>query len=685
MANHSTAGVIRLCMTSVALTAARIAPLKRVLSLILPLLAAMATLWLPARAAAQPHVVNVTATPMRSVVAPGDQLAIAVIFEHQKGWHTNPNQPVVPKSWQGLFDPIPTEITLNAPAGVTVRGAQFPPTHTISVDLVGSGKPEPYAVYGDKAVAYVPIEVAKSAGGELVIPITVDYQACNDRVCMPPETVELTVKLKIDAAASRDVGDASLFAAFDAKVFQKPAEAPRSSSQRTPQNPSPGAGQSTGTAASPATDAVFDLFGLRFSSGNTLVVLLFSALGGFILNLMPCVLPLIPIKIFAIQQAAGEHAGRRVQLGIAMFLGVVSFWAALAILIVSLKFFSATNELFGNATFQLCVGLFIIAMAVGMLGIFTLNLPQGLYAIQPRHDTLHGSFLFGVMTALLGTPCFGPFAASGVSWATQQSSALAFSVFFAVGVGMALPYLVLTIWPKLISFIPRTGPASDLIKQVLSLIMAAFGVYFTGVAVKTFIAESPYLGKTIEWWFVFAIALGTALWLIFRAFKITKSAGARLAALLIALGLAGGSYWWADRLTSIARAQSEDGLWREYEPAAYQNALAEGKVVIADFTATWCLNCQTLKATVLGTQQVREAIKQPGVIAFEVDLSSKKAPGWALLKELNEPGIPLLAIRGPGYASPWKSNAYNPSQVVEAIAAARGQASQSASSAQPGR
>lgn len=640
----------------------------------LPLVAAMAALWLPARATAQPQVVAVSVTPMRSTVAPGDHLAVAVVLDHQKGWHTNPDTPAVPKSWQGLFDPIPTAITLKAPGGVSVRQTQYPPTHTIRVDLVGSGKPEPYAVFEGKAVAYVPIEIAKDAKGDLVIPITVDFQACDDKVCMPPETAELTVTLRVDPATGKDLGDASLFAGFDPKVFEKPAD------------PSPPAINPTTRAGdAPSTDAVFDLFGLRFSSGNTLVVLLFSALGGFILNLMPCVLPLIPIKIFAIQQAAGEHAGRRVRLGIAMFLGVVSFWAALAILIVSLKFFSATNELFGNAVFQLSVGLFIIAMAVGMLGVFTLNLPQGLYAIQPRHDTLHGSFLFGVMTALLGTPCFGPFAASGVSWATQQSSGLAFSVFFAVGVGMALPYLVLTIWPKLISFIPRTGPVSDLIKQVLSLIMAAFGVYFTGVAVKTFIAESPYLGKTIEWWFVFAIALGTALWLVFRAFKITKGTGARIAALLIAVGIAGSSYWWAARLTDIARAQTEDGLWREYEPVEYQKALAEGKVVIADFTATWCLNCQTLKATVLGTQQVRDAIKQPGVVAFEVDLSSKKAPGWALLKELNEPGIPLLAIRGPGYASPWKSNAYNPSQVVEAIAAARGQASQSASSAQPGR
>ncbi len=661
-------------MTTVALPTARNTPLTWMLSLMMPLMAVLAVVWIPTRAAAQPQVVDVSVTPMRSEVTPGDQLAIAVVLDHKNGWHTNPDKPVVPKSWQGLFDPIPTAITFKAPGGVTVRETQFPPTHTISVDLVGSGKPEPYAVFEGNAVVYVPIEIAKDASGELVIPITVDFQACDDKVCMPPETLQLSVTLRVDPAAGKDVADASLFAAFDAKVFEKPADPSPPATDPTPRS-----------GDSLSTDAVFDLFGLRFSSGNTLVVLLFSALGGFILNLMPCVLPLIPIKIFAIQQAAGEHAGRRVQLGLAMFLGVVSFWAALAVLIVSLKFFSATNELFGNATFQLCVGLFIIAMAVGMMGVFTLNLPQGLYAIQPRHDTLHGSFLFGVMTALLGTPCFGPFAASGVSWATQQSSVLAFSVFFAVGVGMALPYLVLTIWPKLISFIPRTGPASDLIKQVLSLIMAAFGVYFTGVAVKTFIAESPYLGKTIEWWFVFAIALGTALWLAFRAFKITKSTGARLAALFIAVGIAGSSFWWADRLTSIARAQSEDGLWRDYEPEAYQKALAEGKVVIADFTATWCLNCQTLKATVLGTQQVREAIKQPGVVAFEVDLSSKKAPGWALLKELNEPGIPLLAIRGPGYASPWKSNAYNPSQVVDAIAAARGQTSQSASSAQAGR
>lgn len=635
----------------------------------------------PQMALAQPQVVKVSAAAMRDVVAPGDHLAIAVILDHSEGWHTNPHVPVVPASWQGQFDPIPTEIAVNAPVGVVLRKIQYPPTHTLSIDLIASGKPEPYPVYGGKAVAYVPVEIASDAAGDLVIPISVDFQACNDKVCMPSDTVELSVTLKVDPAAKSAgaaADDPSLFAAFDSKAFEQPAP---------PGSTTPAANSSQ--AKPPTTDAVFDLFGLRFSSGNTIVVLLFSALGGFILNLMPCVLPLIPIKIFAIQQAAGEHAGRRIQLGAAMFLGVVAFWAALAVLIVSLKFFSATNELFGNAYFQLFVGLFILVMAVGMLGIFTINLPQGLYAVQPRHDTLHGSFLFGVMTALLGTPCFGPFAASGLSWATQQSSGLAFAVFFAVGVGMAIPYLVLTIWPKLISFIPRSGPASDLIKQVLSLVMGAFGVYFTSVAVKTFIADAPYLAKTIEWWFVFAIALATAAWLVVRTLKISKSTGVRLASLIIAVALAGGSFWWADRLTSIAKLDSGAGAtWREYNPAEYQKALAEGKVVVADFTATWCLNCQTLRATVLGTDQVRAALKSPGVAAFEVDLSSKKAPGWALLKELNEPGIPLLAIQGPGYASPWKSNAYNPAQVVAAIDAAHGapsQPPQATSSAQPPR
>lgn len=649
---------------------------------------ALVTTLTPAAHARQPEVfggeapipVTVSASPQRSAVRPGDQFAIAIVFDHADGWHIQTNDPKTPKEWAG-FSPWPTAITPPAhtskdAAGLTFGPPQWPKVYTVKVDLVGSGKPVPFDVFGGRAVAFIPVMVAADAAlGERTFEIQTSYQACNDTACLLPEDVPLKITITIANDAPTTSTSTESFANFDQSIFAEMAAG------KFAQPPAP-------AAPTQPKSVRFDLFGVGFSINagtmlGTLLIVLVAGLGGFILNLTPCVLPIIPLKIMSLQQSAADHGkgrGRTFSLGLAMFSGVVAFWLVIGVLIVGLKTVDAVNQLFGNPWFQLGVGTFITVMALGMIGAFTISLPQSVYAINPRHDTLHGSFLFGIITAILGTPCFGPFAGAAASWATQQPTIIGLAAFTSIGVGMALPYLVLAAKPEWVAFIPRTGPASELVKQVMGLLLLATAAFFFGVGILALVAEKPYIRDVLHWWIVAIFCTFAAVWLAYRTTKITKSAPKRAIFAFVALIIAGSSLAWANARHNDAQATytpesaaGTHGVWTDYTAAAESQALADGKVVVTDFTADWCINCKILDATVLNKPEVQAALKAADVLPLRADLTSRKAEGWAKLKTLREVSIPVVAFQGPNAKEPIKLYfGATTSDIVNAINQARG-------------
>jgi thiol:disulfide interchange protein DsbD len=174
----------------------------------------------------------------------------------------------------------------------------------------------------------------------------------------------------------------------------------------------------------------------------------------------------------------------------------------------------------------------------------------------------------------------------------------------------------------------------------------------------------PYLAGVLHWWIIALVVLGASAWLVARTFAITKSGTRRVVFTLLSLLMLGSSLLWAKAQTDSAfRSQ----IWKEYSPALLAEAKAQGKTILLDFTADWCLNCKTLKATVFSSDAMIEAITQPHVVPIEVDLTSTDAEGWALLRQYGQTGIPLLVIEKPGQREPWTSNGYTVANVLEAI------------------
>jgi len=598
-------------------------------------------------AVAQPEVVAISAVAAKTTVRPNDQLAIAVILDHEDGWHSHTNDPVIPATW-GDFTAIPTTVEIASSPAVSVGPIQWPKGHAIALDLAATGLPVPYEVFEGRAVIFVPVIVAPGAPiGEVTLTISVRFQACDETTCMLQRKVDVPVVLTVGDATGSAAADASLFTGFDQSVFARMLSGER------------------------VVESVkFNFFGRSFSIDphgvGILLLLLVAALGGALLNLTPCVLPVIPIKIMSLSAAAGNPK-RCLFLGFIMSLGVVAFWLAIGGAIAFISGFNAINQLFQIPWFSIGVGVFIAAMGIGMMGLFTINLPQFVYMLDPKRESATGSFIFGIMTAVLSTPCTAPFMGTAAAWAAKQPPLLTMATFATIGAGMAIPYLVLAANPKWVAKVPRTGPMSNLVKQIMGLLMLAVAVFFIGTGIDPLVRLPVDPAIRFYWWIVAAIVVAAAGWCIVRIFRLSLRTVVRGVVVGFALLAAAGSLAAAHRLTDHGPIN-----WVGYTPERFAQATGAGKVIVLDFTAEWCLNCKALENGVLHREAVYERLNADDVAAFRVDLTGDNPDGQAKLSELNWVGIPLLAIYGPVTPEPSKFDTYTPETVLGAIAAAKG-------------
>jgi thiol:disulfide interchange protein DsbD len=300
-----------------------------------------------------------------------------------------------------------------------------------------------------------------------------------------------------------------------------------------------------------------------------------------------------------------------------------------------------------------------------MCGLFNIQLPQFVYRINPRHDSVAGSFGFGVMTAVLSTPCTAPFMGSAAAWAAGQHPATTLTTFAAIGSGMALPYLLLSIWPALVDRMPRTGPANVLIKQVMGLLLLAAAAYFIGVGLSGWWVDPPAPPSVAYWWPVMGLIAAAGVWMGIATWRITSSAAKRGVFVTLGVVMLAASVYGAVRLTDPGPI-----AWAYYTAQRFDGALRDGNVVVMDFTAEWCLNCKWLERNVLDDPRVTGALRGENVVPMKVDLTGNNEEGNRKLKEVGRLTIPLLVIFAPDGREVFKSDFYTADQVVRAIDAA---------------
>ena len=605
-------------------------------------------------------IVSVQVIALATEVAPGSDFPVAIVLEIKPGWHIWTDDRPVPDGIAKFDGAVFTSIRLasdwsilraagradskwidEAPMGSSEEVlAQWPDYHEVRAD-VGDG-PQKYPVFEGMTSIFVPLSVASSASaGTLTVTFTIEFQACTATNCVAPVTVEIPLTLQVKAGATTGAAPPG-FAQFDSSIFSM-----------------------IHGGVAPTTLVQFDFFDLRFSidpnGGGFFLLLAIAGLGGLLLNLTPCVLPVIPLKIMGLSRSAGNR-GRCFALGCALSFGVIAFWVVLGLAVALVSGFTSSSQLFHYPIFTLTVGIIIAIMAVGMCGFFSIPLPQSIAGVEFRHGTIAGSIGFGVMTAVLSTPCTAPLMGAAAAWAATQTPWIVLVVFGVIGSGMALPYFILSAFPQLVSHVPKSGPASDLVKQTMGLLLLAAAAYFAGAGLAGFLAAPPIPPTNDYWWVVSAFGTSAGLWLIWRTLRLTRRF--KLRAVFCGLGAA-----IAIISAGIGIRLTDDGVidWVYYTPARLDEALKSGDAVLIDFTAEWCLNCKTLEKTVLESSGVTELLAAGAIKAVKVDLTGNNEHGRTLLKKFDRVTIPLLVILAPDGHEVFKSDAYTPSQVIHAI------------------
>jgi suppressor for copper-sensitivity B len=388
------------------------------------------------------------------------------------------------------------------------------------------------------------------------------------------------------------------------------------------------------------------------AGGNWLSVLAFLGagfLGGLILNVMPCVLPVIGLKIMSFMQQGGESRGRVFRLNVWFSLGLIAVFLVLAAFAVFAKL--GWGGQFQEAWFTIVLACVVFAFALALIGVWEVPIPgfigSGAVGDLAAKEGPAGAFSKGALTTVLATPCTGPFLGPALAWAVNQPAPLVFATFAAVGLGMASPYLLIGAFPKLIAFLPKPGAWMETFKKLMGFILLA-----TVVWLLSFVPAADVLPTVTV-----LCGLGLAFWWI-GSTPLTEPAGKRLLAwgqaVAIIVGVSWFSFAWFDEvMKDRAERRFKSDMVSQLvkfaaEPENYQTEQRPpGRyTVMVDFTADWCLTCKTNEQFVLSTKTTKELIKKNNVVFLVADITTDHPEAQDLLKRLGNDGktIPCLAI-----------------------------------------
>ena len=385
--------------------------------------------------------------------------------------------------------------------------------------------------------------------------------------------------------------------------------------------------------------------------------LLFALLGGLILNLMPCVFPVLAMKAASFARLAGHSRAELRRDGMAYTAGVLISFAAMAVALLAIR--NSVGDVswgiqFQSPVFSLLIAYLFFAVGLNLSGVFEIG---GRFAgmgqsLAARGGTV-GAFFTGVLAVLVATPCTAPFMAAALAFALVQPAPQTVAVLLAMGLGLALPYLALTLTPALQRFLPRPGPWMDRLRQFLAFPMYASAVWMIWVLTQQTGADGVLyaLGGMVLIAFAAWLARvggpsSTVLWL-----RRGAAAVAILLAFAVSLKLENPSATAASASGGPVSGVSFDG-WERYSRAAVEQARTSGKPVFVDLTAAWCITCLVNERVALETTATKQAFERTGTVKLKGDWTNKDPEISALLKEVGRAGVPVYLYWAPGAQTP---------------------------------
>jgi thiol:disulfide interchange protein DsbD len=538
-------------------------------------------------------------------IAPGSDVVLAVEMVHAPGWHTYGKNSVTG---------MPTEIKVVAPADLE-------PEVNWPVPVVREEGGAVDRLYeGEMAI---PIRFAApkdlKVGQSLHVAVDVSWVACKE-MCVPGYA-KLSIDLPVENAARTNLQ-------WAARISEA---APRRS----------------------------DGMALAFES-------LFGLLGGLILNLMPCVFPVIGLKVFSLAKQAGQNR-RDSWIGALAFLAGVlaTLWTLTAVLVAARNAGSALGWGFQlqNPWVVFAGVLLFFILGLNLLGVFEIGMGAGSVgaSLEGRSGAI-GAFLSGVLAVVVATPCSAPLLGTAMGYALVGTALEAFVVFGAIGVGFALPYLLFAAFPALLRALPKPGIWMVRLKKILSLFMFLTAAYLVWILAA--LADSRFFGPRIAGALFITLAAAIVygkMYLPHRS-RLARIAGIVIAAKLLIVAAVVGWPTASKGKTAVANDVIAPAFvgdsstphliaWKKGLP---EKLAAEGHVVWVDFTARWCATCQMNKTVVFSSKEVREYFRDHGIYIVEADWTARDD---AIARELAGHGrqaVPLNLIYAPDRREPYE-------------------------------
>ncbi|WP_420428256.1 protein-disulfide reductase DsbD family protein [Algiphilus sp.] len=378
------------------------------------------------------------------------------------------------------------------------------------------------------------------------------------------------------------------------------------------------------------------------TAGQQLLLVLAAAfLGGLILNLMPCVFPVLAIKALGVMHAAGETRRHQRAHGLVYTAGVVVSCLAAAGLLLALR---ATGEALGWG-FQLQSPVFVGALAylffafgLSLSGVFTVGTRiMGIGQSLTERQGLGGSFATGVLAVVVASPCTAPFMGSALGYAVTQPPLVALAIFAALGLGLASPFLIIGFVPQLAQRLPRPGPWMEHFKQAMAFPLYLSVVWLLWVLARQAGTEALLLVM------IGMVLVAFAAWLWHRQHLVPRLL--RIVALLIAVALLA-----APNMRSAPDAVATDDSEQTWSPERVSELRAQGQTVFVNFTADWCITCLANERTTLASQAVRAALAREEVHYLKADWTRSDPRITRALAEFGRNGVPLYVVYRPGSA-----------------------------------
>ena len=546
----------------------------------------------------------------RTAYGPGDTLRLAGRVTIEDHWHVNSNTP----SYDYL---IPTELTLTLPDGFAAPELAYPPHVLQKFEFTT----EPIAVYD--GVVYIVAEAPMPEDlplGPLKISGSLRFQACDDKQCLPPTQAEASLEL---AQGSGKAANAEIFAAAE-RAAKGEAEDDKSVAP---------------TSGSTDDDG---------SGGSLWAILGLALLGGLILNAMPCVLPVLSLKAFGLVESASRGRSHVVIGSLATAAGILVSFTALAGIAVAML--SAGQAIGWGVQFQqpgfvTFLAVVVLLFALNLWGLFEIPLPEKLAQVSdsgPR-DGLAGHFLTGLFATLMATPCSAPFLGTAVGFALVQPPLLIFLIFLAIGVGLAMPYLLLAIAPGAAKLVPRPGPWMLTFKGLMGFLLAGAALWLFYVLAAQITSERLVFTQAA------ILLLALSVWLASQSQpgSLGKKVGwlgtpiAAALAIFIAVGSpppvtagshATGYHTWVAFDEIEAKSLAED----------------DSRFVFVDVTADWCLTCKTTERLVLETPEIAAAFAEHDVVPMKADWTNRDDKITAFLAQFGKAAVPFYVLYRPG-------------------------------------